>query len=55
MTQDYEKSGTFEPKYIKILMGKGEKFNIYDYFNFARFISFGRDNFKEFYEMKGIE
>ena len=36
-------------------MGKDRKFDIYDYFNFARFITFGREKMKKYFKEHQIE
>ena len=42
MIKDEENLLNFGSKWIPILLGRGDHFDIYDYFNFVRFITFGR-------------
>lgn len=46
---------TYDPVFIKILMGKADHFDIYDYFNFVRFITYQRDKIKQFYVDKQLQ
>ena len=40
--KDEENLLNFDSKWIPILLGRADHFDIYDYFNFVRFITFGR-------------
>ena len=54
VTQGDKKGDSFKSKYIPILLGRSDKFDIYDYFNFARFITFGREKMRQYFKSKGI-
>jgi hypothetical protein len=36
-------------------MGKADHFDIYDYFNFVRFITYQRDKIKQFFSDKHLQ
>ena len=41
-------------KFIPILLGKANHFDIYDYFNFVRFITFGREKMMQYFKANNI-
>lgn len=46
---------SYDPTFIKILMGKADHYDIYDYFNFVRFITYQRDKIRQFYADKQLQ
>jgi hypothetical protein len=54
LIQDVDHIINFESKWIPILLGRGGNYDIYDYFNFVRFITYGRDKMKAYFDEQGI-